>query len=348
MNTRHAALALTLASSLLSGCVAAAVPALAASAIGGKAVFGGDHQPNETIAPPVAPQAQPAAVTAPRAPTPQPIQPVAMQVPQTMQFLYGSGEAAALSLQAYEGLIDMMVARSSDRAVGLQVFSVVLSPDSTLAAPKFLPCGSKPLAVMLDIDETSLLNLGYEEQDAAHPGPFDPARWDRWEKTGAKAVVAAPGLLQAANAARESSVTLIYNSNRLVENAAETAAALSGAGLGPIAHLKNLWLQGDVAPGPGKDPRRWAIAQQYCVIAMVGDQLGDFSDLFNAPDMTPQRRRNAVAAKGFRTLWGHGWFILPNPVYGTSLKGGFDDVFPADKRWIDPGPAAQPVPTPAP
>jgi 5'-nucleotidase (lipoprotein e(P4) family) len=196
--------------------------------------------------------------------------------------------------------------------------------------------------VVLDIDETSLLNLGYEANDATHPGPFDPDRWDRWEKTGGQAVVAAPGLLQAATAAKESDVTLIYNSDRLTENAAETAATLTGAGLGPITHFKNLWLQGDVAPGPGKDPRRLAIAQQYCVIAMVGDQLGDFSDLFNAPDMTPQARRAAVAVKGIRTIWGHGWFIMPNPVYGTALKGGFDDAFPADKRWTDPGPAAQP------
>ena len=29
--------------------------------------------------------------------------------------------------------------------------------------------------------------------------------------------------------------------------------------------------------------------------------------------------------------------MLPNPVYGTALKGEFDDVFPADKRWNDAG-----------
>jgi len=36
-------------------------------------------------------------------------------------------------------------------------------------------------------------------------------------------------------------------------------------------------------------------------------------------------------------LWGKGWFVLPNPLYGTALKGGVDEVFPADKRWTDPG-----------
>ena len=45
--------------------------------------------------------------------------------------------------------------------------------------------------------------------------------------------------------------------------------------------------------------------------------------------------------------WGHDWIILPNPVYGTGLKGNLDQVFPADKRWADPGePPATPLPQP--
>jgi 5'-nucleotidase (lipoprotein e(P4) family) len=259
-------------------------------------------------------------------------------VPPAMHFLYGSGEGAALSVQAYRGLIDMMIARSSDRAVGLKVWSAVLTPDATLAAPRFEDCGAKPLAVVLDVDETALLNLGYEADDSQRSGTYDPARWDRWEKTGIHAVAATPGILEAAKIAKTSGVTMVYNSNRLAVNAAETEATLTGAGLGPVTHLKNLWLQGDEGAGSGKDARRHAIAAKYCVIAMVGDQLGDFSDLFNAPGMTPGMRRAAIDGEQLRTIWGHGWFILPNPVYGTSLKGGLDDVFPADKRWSDPGP----------
>ena len=75
---------------------------------------------------------------------------------------------------------------------------------------------------------------------------------------------------------------MIFNSNRLAANAAQTAAAIEGAGLGPARHGETLYLQGDVAPGSAKDPRRAAISARYCVVAMAGDQLGDFSDLFNA------------------------------------------------------------------
>ena len=72
---------------------------------------------------------------------------------------------------------------------------------------------------------------------------------------------------------------------------------------------------------------------------MVGDQLGDFTDLFNAPELTVAQRRAATNSPMLRMLWGHGWFMLPNPVYGTALKGDIDDVFPANRRWTDPGPA---------
>jgi 5'-nucleotidase (lipoprotein e(P4) family) len=273
------------------------------------------------------------------------------KVPPGMQYLYGSGEAAALSYQAYLGVIDTIIAKSSDRAVGQTVFSVVLAPGATLAAPMYETCDKKPLAVVLDIDETALLNLGYEADDSQRGGPYDQSRWERWEKTGAGAVAATPGMIELARVSAASGVTLVFNSNRMAANAAQTEAALTGAGLGPVEHLRNLWLQGDAGTGGAKDARRTAIAAKYCVIAMAGDQLGDFSDLFNVPGLDPMARRALVQGRAIKTMWGHGWFVLPNPVYGSGLKGDLDTVFPRDKRWIDPGAtpeASPPVPVAAP
>ena len=269
------------------------------------------------------------------------------KVPPGMQYLYGSGEAAALSYQAYLGVIDTIIAKSSDRAVGQTVFSVVLKPGATLDAPAYETCDKKPLAVVLDIDETALLNLGYEADDSQRSGPYDQSRWDRWEKTGAGAVTATPGMIELARVSVASGVTLVFNSNRMAANAAQTEAALTGAGLGPVEHLRNLWLQGDAGTGSAKDARRTAIAAKYCVIAMAGDQLGDFSDLFNAPGLDPAARRALAQGRAIKTMWGHGWFVLPNPVYGSGLKGDLDTVFPRDKRWADPG-ATPEVAAPAP
>ena len=253
-----------------------------------------------------------------------------------MQFVYGSGEAVALDMQAYLGLNDIMFGRSNAARLGHDERSVVLAPGATLDRPEFLPCGDKPLAVVFDVDETALLNLGFEANETKTGAPYDAARWDRWEKTGAAAVVATPGAMEAKAVADASHVAFVFNTNRAAANAAATEQALNRVGLGPAIHGDTLWLQGDADGGSGKDARRWAIAKKYCVIAMVGDQLGDFSDLFNPAGAAPAQRRALAGGRAIKTMWGHGWFILPNPVYGTGVKGGIDDVFPADKRWTDP------------
>jgi 5'-nucleotidase (lipoprotein e(P4) family) len=251
-------------------------------------------------------------------------------VPPGMQWLYGSGEGGATSIQAYHAFRDYVRAAARHRPR----YSVVLAEGSTLAAPRFLPCGRRPLAVVLDADETVLQNLGFEYDDAMHPGrPYDERNWIRWEQTGANAVMPIPGSVTALAAVRRAGVTVIFNSNRLAANAGASEAALNGAGLGPARHGATLWLKNDVAPGSAKDPRRAAISARYCVIAMAGDQLGDFSDLFNARDLAVPERRRLATSGALAGLWGNGWFILANPVYGSGLRGNVDDVFPADRRW---------------
>ncbi len=254
------------------------------------------------------------------------------RVPPGMQWLYGSGEAVASSLQAYDAFRDHVLAAARSRPAQ----GVVLDQGSTLERPRFAPCGDKPLAVVLDVDETAIQNLGYEYDEAVRGRSYDAQIWNRWEQTGADFVAPIPGAVEALRAIRGAGVAVIFNSNRLAANAAQSEAALNGAGLGPARHGDTLFLQGDVAAGSGKDPRRAAIAERYCVIAMAGDQLGDLSDLFNARTLAVPVRRRAAAAGPFARLWGNGWFMLSNPVYGPSIRGTFDEVFPPDKRWSDP------------
>lgn len=344
----------------VSGCAAIAVPVLAAGVIGGKQVLDRDPDGRRNAAPAPVPspalvstagQAAPApgdgSIAAP-APTSVPAPaPAPGMLADGFRYLYGSGEAAALSEQAYNQLISYLRARADDRIAGYPVASVVLAPGSTLDRPGFTGCDEKPLAVVLDIDETSILNLGYEADEARRGGGYDPDRWDRWEATGTDAVVAVPGAVRAVTQARKLGITVIFNSNRSSAHALETAQALAKAGLGAAKLGTTLFLRAPGASG-AKDARRTQIAGHFCVVAMVGDQLGDFSDLFNAPGLSPAQRRAAADNEQFQSLWGAGWFVLPNPVYGPALKGGIDDVFPADKRWTDPGDAPAPVPAPPP
>lgn len=252
--------------------------------------------------------------------------------PPGMQWLYGSGEGGASSLQAYHAFRDYVVAKAESRPEE----SVVLAADATLDNPRMIPCGARPLAVVLDVDETALQNLGYSFDEALGGKSYDQARWNRWERTGSGAVLAMPGAAAALQSIRNHGVTVIFNSNRQAANAGQTRAAIEGAGLGPAVHGETLWLQGDVAPGSAKDPRRAAVSALHCVIAMAGDQLGDFSDLFNARTLSVPDRRRYATTPPLSALWGQGWFMLSNPVYGPSIRGSFDDVFPADRRWSDP------------
>ncbi len=344
---------------VLSGCVAAALPVLAGATVLRS------HLPEEQDASPQraagrepapAPDAA-AAVAEPdgRAPRTEdappvdvartvPVGPVASHaqaraqapVPGGMQFLYGSAEAAAISIQTYHFLWRFVNDRVLDRRAGREVASVVLAPESTIQRMSFVPCADKPLAVVFDVDETVLLNTGYEADEARRGTGFDAGRWGRWEATGEAQVEPVPGAAETIEAMRRRGVAVIFNSNRSSANAAGTIAALRAAGMGEAVHGETLWLKGDAPGGSAKDARRWAIAERYCVVAMVGDQLGDFTDLFAAGDAPPRIRRNLAAQTMVAPMWGTGWFLLPNPVYGAGVTGGYEEIFPPNLQWADP------------
>ncbi len=253
------------------------------------------------------------------------------------QWLHGSGEAALISRTAYEAMAGFVEAAQAARKAGRPIDGAVLATDASPQAPAWTACGDKPSAVVLDMDETSVLNTG-ANYDAARRGdpPFDAKRWDAWERGGAAYVEPLPGAVAAFARFRAAGVTPVVITNRRSANAGGAIAALAQAGLGDFAQGDTLFLAGDVAPGSGKDPRRAFVASRYCVLAMAGDQLGDFSDLFNARTLAPQSRRALALSPAIGGKWGHGWFLMPNPLYGPGIAGGFDDIFPAAVRW--PGP----------
>ncbi|HET8612957.1 MAG TPA: HAD family acid phosphatase, partial [Sphingomonas sp.] len=175
------------------------------------------------------------AAVQPQATTPAPA--VASPKLAGMQYLYGSGEAAAVSRQAWNGLTAYVAAemKAGERR------GVVLAPGATLETPRFEDCVGKAPAAVFDVDETVLLNLGAEYDDlTGAPGrPFGP-RWNAWEKSESPAVAPTPGAKAALDRLRSLGVTVIFNSNRSAANAAQTAATIDAAGLGPAEHGKTL------------------------------------------------------------------------------------------------------------
>ncbi len=273
------------------------------------------------------------------APLPGPVAPApaAQQVTPIRpaeQWLFGSAEASVIIRQTYDAMTHYAVTaaktRDEDRA---KRQSVVLGAGATLQAPHFASCGTKPAAVIFDADETLIWNLGQARWAAERGAHFDPKVWDDWERTGEGKVLPMPGVVDALKALRAANITVVVNTNREARNAAQTAATLKTAGLGDFVHGETLFLKGDDATGSAKDARRSKIAERYCVVAMVGDQLGDFAQAFNDKALTAAQRRTLATTTPVYALWGKGWFLLPNSTYGPWDRISYDDAFPAATRW---------------
>jgi len=245
------------------------------------------------------------------------------------QWLYGSAEASVSMRQTWASIAGFV----ETAAAAIPSHSVVLAPGSAPEQPSFLACEGKPLAAVFDADETLIWNLGSMGYFTRSGIGFSPEIWDEWEKTGAGKAMPIPGALAGLERIRAAGVTVIVNTNRDAVNAGGTEDTLRAAGIGDFTHGTTLFLRGDAPDGSGKDGRRAMISDNYCVIALVGDQLGDIADPFNDKTLSIADRRTLTDSPAVANLWGNGWFILPNPVYGPSIRGGFDDVFPPATQW---------------
>lgn len=252
--------------------------------------------------------------------------------PDSMRWLYASGEAAGVSIQTWRMLANYAERVAAGPAPTASV-PMGLGGDTIGTASCSAADGSvKPLAMVFDVDETLILNEGYEYHLATGHS-YSRDTWAAWERSGAAQVSPVPGAITGLRRLRAAGVTPIFNTNR--QYSPEGAArAIAAAGLGEAIHRQTLFLRGDdgVDAG-GKDGRRALIAERYCVIGLAGDNLGDFGDLFNAEGRGVQARRDLVARGDYAQLWGDGWFALPNPVYGDAIKGTIGEVYPESRRW---------------
>ena len=165
--------------------------------------------------------APPPATPAPAPVAAAPADAAAAERIKRFQYLYGSGEAGAVSIQTYHALVGFARERVARRPAD----SVVLAAGSTLAEARFVPCADKPLAAIFDVDETVLLNLGLEVREASGT-PLAGEVLDRWAESGSPAVAPVPGAKFALDALRAMGVAVIFNSTRDNTAGAGTAAQI--------------------------------------------------------------------------------------------------------------------------
>jgi 5'-nucleotidase (lipoprotein e(P4) family) len=255
---------------------------------------------------------------------------------QTVAWTFGTAESAMLSQQAFRGLLAHVEAQ---RPVAGSASAILQRLEDGRAV--MLACTAETAArpaVIFDLDETLLWNVGHQQWQARHHQPFDPAIWAQWEQDGGPGLLAAPGAVDMVARLRALGITPVFNSNRAAAHAPQTMRDLARLGLGAAVHGENLFLEGDAPGGSRKDARRSLIAQRYCVLAQAGDQMGDFTDGIDfAADgkRRPPAARTEIAAGPLSALWGRAWFLLPNPMYGrwNTPPLSLDEALQPADRW---------------
>jgi 5'-nucleotidase (lipoprotein e(P4) family) len=179
-----------------------------------------------------------------------------------------------------------------------------------------------PTAVVLDLDETVLDNTVYQARLVRDHSAFDNKSWGEWVAAGQADAVA--GAREFIAAAHRLGHAVFYVTNRDCSSPAPTptdpcpakAATMRNLvtlGIEPKADPERMLLRGERPEWYSKTQRRAFIAANYRIIALVGDDLGDFVDV------------RTFAGDRARLDWRFGvnWFVLPNPVYG-SWNNAFD------------------------
>ncbi|WP_051310713.1 5'-nucleotidase, lipoprotein e(P4) family [Zooshikella ganghwensis] len=190
------------------------------------------------------------------------------------------------------------------RALCHQAFNMAkLQVDRRLSYHRTL---EKPLAVIVDIDETVLSNVPYFSQ-LIDKGEVFPSGWKVWMQMSTAQAI--PGALEFLKYARFRGVEVFYISNRSM-NEGLTATINNLVKMDfPFADQRHLLLK---SKSGNKQPRRDRVEQTHEVILLIGDNLNDFSLIFS--DKPVVQRNNAVDMMS--SEFGKRFIILPNPIYG--------------------------------
>lgn len=211
----------------------------------------------------------------------------------------------------YQAAATLWMQKSAEyRAISYQAFNwarIVLDDDEKNV--KKLPKAERKRtrAVVVDIDETVLDNSPSQAQGLRDRTPFSLPSWYAWgDMRKAKAI---PGSVEFLNYAISKSVKVYFVSNRDEVQKAATIDNLVKAGFKGVTN-ETVMLRDKVST---KTPRRDAISKDNRIVILMGDNLDDFSDVFEKKSVAD--RFDEVDK--IKTAWGHRFIVLPNAMYGT-------------------------------
>lgn len=188
------------------------------------------------------------------------------------------------------------------RALSYQAFNVAKEQlQKKLSVKK----NKRPLAVVLDVDETVLDNSEYQASNILLNRNYNSENWKVWtDLARAKAI---PGALDFLNFASKKGVEIFYVTNRKDSELDSTYKNLKAVNF-PVKK-ENIYVRGKSS---GKEDRRILVAARYQIALLVGDNMADFSSLYEKKNVTDR----ALVSDQLQAEFGTNMIVLPNPMYG--------------------------------
>jgi 5'-nucleotidase (lipoprotein e(P4) family) len=188
------------------------------------------------------------------------------------------------------------------RALSYQTFTLAsVMLDEDLSDKKI----DKHRVVIVDIDETILDNSPYQGKTILENTAY-PKFWNEW--CSRANALPLPGAVAFLHYAKANGVGVYYLTNRDESLRDPTLRNLVSAGF-PFADNAHLIMK---TTESSKESRRQAIAARNHVALLLGDNLSDFSSLF---EKQSPARRNALV-DSLRYAFGPKFIVLPNAMYG--------------------------------
>jgi acid phosphatase len=180
----------------------------------------------------------------------------------------------------------------------------------------------KPPAVILDVDETVLNNIPFQAR-AIIKGESYPNGWVDWMLEESSTSVA--GVKDFLEYAESKGVKVFYVTNRVAIAEEATRNNLRKLGLPLDEDRDVLLMRNENGWTSDKVSRRQLISEDYRILLLIGDQLGDFIPLQEAT--VNMDSRQTIATK-YKDMWGTKWFMITNPIYGRWEASIYNNEYP--------------------
>ncbi len=223
-----------------------------------------------------------------------------------------AAEYHALALQAYNAAAEDLPRMLQDR--------------SWSALPGQHGAENLPPAIIFDVDETLVSNVQFQEE---YEPPFTNQKLDDWNAANEARPV--PGAAAFVQYAIDSGVEVFFVTNRPCQakpgmtkfcpQQDTTIHDLIETGI--PANADRVMMAAEEADWTREKQVRWKlIAQDYRVIMLFGDDLGDFLPCVRGKPVPPctepaTRALRKATTDAHKRYWGEGWYVIPNPMHGS-------------------------------